>query len=293
MGLLARLPAAGNGQGERKMDFGIVVRRLFLCLLALILSLATAATAQGPVEESTSQSSGTAPSPATTASPDDGWHVGLSPYLWFAGVHGTVGALGHETGVSASFGDIFSYFNIGLMGEVEARKKRFLVATDIMWMRLSDEKALPVNEVGIQSVDVKVREFLLTPIVGYRVVDKKGIKVDATVGCRYWHLGESLEFKPSLVGGVSQSVNWVDAQGGARIHLLLSQKAMVTIVGDAGGGGANSDYQIAGLLGYKIGKKYILQAGWRYLDVNYRGSQSFVYDTATSGLLFGLTINLK
>ena len=26
---------------------------------------------------------------------------------------------------------------------------------------------------------------------------------------------------------------------------------------------------------------------------NYRGSQSFVYDAATSGVLFGLTINLK
>jgi hypothetical protein len=67
----------------------------------------------------------------------------------------------------------------------------------------------------------------------------------------------------------------------------------VTILGDAGGGGANSDYQVAAALGYRIGKTYILQAGWRYLDVNYRGSQSFVYDTATSGLLLGLTINLK
>jgi hypothetical protein len=275
------------------MNFDIVARRLFLCLLALILSLATAATAQGPVEEATSQSSGTAPSPSTTASPDDAWHVGITPYLWFAGVHGTVGALGHETGVSASFRDIFSYFNIGLMGEVEARKKRFLVATDFMWMRLSDEKALPINEVGIQSVDVKVREFLLTPIVGYRVVDNKIIKVDATVGLRYWHLGESLEFTPSLMGGVSRSQNWADALGGARIHIPLSQKAMVTIVGDAGGGGANSDYQIAGLLGYRIGKKYVLQAGWRYLDTNYRGSQSFVYDAATSGILFGLSIKLK
>ena len=275
------------------MNFDMVVRRLFLCVLTLILSLATSATAQMPAVEDTSQSGGTAPSPANTASADDNWHVGVSPYLWFAGVHGTIGALGRETGVSASFGDIFSYFNIGLMGEVEARKKRFLVASDIMWMRLSDEKALPVNEVGIQSVDAKVKEFLLTPIVGYRVVDKKAIKVDATVGFRYWHLGQTLDFTPSLVGGVSQSQNWVDAQGGARIHLPLSEKAIVTIVGDAGGGGANSDYQIAALLGYKIGKKYVLQAGWRYLDVNYRSSSSFIYNTATSGLLLGLTINLK
>jgi hypothetical protein len=28
-----------------------------------------------------------------------GWHFGISPYLWFAGVQGTVGALGHEASV--------------------------------------------------------------------------------------------------------------------------------------------------------------------------------------------------
>jgi len=81
--------------------------------------------------------------------------------------------LGHDIGVHASFRDIFSYFNIGLMGEVEARKKRVLLVTDVMWMRLSGEKGIPLNDVGIQSVDAKVKQFLLTPGVGYRVVDNE------------------------------------------------------------------------------------------------------------------------
>jgi len=276
------------------MNFDIAVRRrLLLCLLTMILSLATSATAQMPAVEETSQSGGTAPSPATTASLDDDWHVGVTPYIWFAGLHGAVGVLGHDIGVHASFGDICSYLNIGLMGEVEARKKRVLLLTDVIWMRLSDEKGIPLNDVGIQSVDAKVKQFVLTPGISYRVVDKEKLKIDAIVGFRYWHLGESLEFTPSLVGGVSASQNWVDALGGARIHIPLSQKAMLTVGGDAGGGGANSDYQVAGLLGYKISKKCVLQAGYRYLDVNYRSSSSFVYNTATSGLLLGLTINLK
>jgi len=275
------------------MNFDMVVRRLFLCLPTLIFSLVTSATAQMSTLEETSQSTGAAPSPASTASPDDDWHVGVTPYIWFAGMHGNTGALGHEIGVHASFGDIFSYLNIGLMGEVEARKKRVLLVTDVMWMRLSDEKGIPLNDVGIQSVNAKAKQFLLTPGVGYRVLDKEKLKIDAIVGFRYWHLGESLEFTPSLVGGVSASQNWVDALGGARIHIPLSQKAMLTVGGDAGGGGANSDYQVAGLLGYKISKKCVLKAGYRYLDVNYRSSSSFVYNTATSGLLLGLTINLK
>jgi hypothetical protein len=47
---------------------------------------------------------------------DGGWHVGITPYIWSSGVHGTTGVLGHDASVHASFSDIFNYFNIGVMG---------------------------------------------------------------------------------------------------------------------------------------------------------------------------------
>ena len=122
------------------MNLDMFFRRLFLLVSTLILSFVISAAAQVSALEGTSQSGGAAPSPPTTASPDDDWHVAVTPYIWFAGVHGTVGVLGRDVGVHASFGDIFSYLNIGLMGEVEARRKRFLLVTDVMWMRLSDQR---------------------------------------------------------------------------------------------------------------------------------------------------------
>jgi hypothetical protein len=79
-------PLGAAGEGE--MNFDTVARRLFLCLLTLILSLATYATAQMPAVEETSQSGGTESSSKPTASADD-WHVGVTPYIWFAGLHGT------------------------------------------------------------------------------------------------------------------------------------------------------------------------------------------------------------
>jgi hypothetical protein len=50
---------------------------------------------------------------------------------------------------------------------------------------------------------------------------------------------------------------------------------MITVLGHAGAGGTNVDYQIAGLVGYKIKPTVILQLGWRYLDANYRSSFDF------------------
>lgn len=41
----------------------------------------------------------------------------------------------------------------------------------------------------------------------------------------------------------------------------LTPKVLVTVFGDAGGGQANSDYQVGGLLGYEVSRKIVLQAG--------------------------------
>jgi hypothetical protein len=223
----------------------------------------------------------------------DGLHLAVSPYLWLAGIHGTIGALGHDASVHESFSDILKNLNIGLMVAAEPRYKKFSAPMDFMWMKLSDDKASPFDQ-GPTSVNVKVNQSMFTPKVAYRVVDSKMIKVDGNVGIRYFHLGATLFFEPTdILPSVYRQANWVDAIAGAKIQVALSPKVLVTVLGDAGAGGANVDYQVAGLLGLRLKHNMILQAGWRYLDVNYRPQSGFVYDVATSGLLLGLTINLK
>jgi hypothetical protein len=251
-----------------------------------------------PVAVQTESSTPSAPSPvpqaaAATDPNNDVWHFAVAPYLWFAGMHGTVGARGYDASVHASFGDIFSYLNLGLMVAAEPRYKKFSAPVDFMWMKLSDNKSLPF-QIGPTAIKTKINEDLLTPKGAYRLVDGKMIKVDGNIGIRYFHLGTTLTFVPgTYVGPIYQSANWVDVVSGARIQAALSPKMKVTILGDAGAGGANLDYQLGAFLGYKVKRNIDLQAGWRYLAVNYRPQSTFVYDTVTSGILIGAIINLK
>jgi hypothetical protein len=89
-----------------------------------------------------------------------------------------------------------TYLNIGLMGVVEPRYNRVVMPVDFMWMKLSDNKALPFDE-GATSVKAKMTEILLTPKIGYRFVDSKKVKIDALFGFRYWHLGTSFTSQPT------------------------------------------------------------------------------------------------
>src|SRR3954463_14823472 len=56
----------------------------------------------------------------------EGWHVAVSPYLWFSAIHGTVGVGGHDASVHAGFGDVLSNLNLGLMATTELRHKRLV-----------------------------------------------------------------------------------------------------------------------------------------------------------------------
>jgi hypothetical protein len=224
---------------------------------------------------------------------DLGWHVSISPYLWLPGLHGTVGARGHDASVHASFSDIFSNFSFALMGALEPRYNRIVMPLDFMWIKLSNDKALPFD-VGATSVKVKVNLDVLSQKIGYRVIDVEKFKVDAVAGFRYWHVGTTVDLVSSILTNKNfyGSADWVDAVGGARIQAVLSPKLVLTIAGDAGGGGANSDYQVAGLIGWKF-RKFTLQTGYRYLTVNYRPSGGTICDVAISGLVLGVTIPLK
>ena len=242
------------------------------------------------VEPASAVSSGAA---ASTAS-DSNWQLVVAPYLWFPGVHGSLGGPnGREVGFKASPGDLLSHFRFGLMGAADLSYKRIVMPLDIMWIRLGGDRGFP-NTPNQTVVNYKAQEFLLTQKVGYRVIDQERIKIDALAGFRYWHFHQSVRFTTNSLN-FSASQDWVDPLVGGRITGILTPKFEVTIGGDVGGWGAGSqiDYQAFGLLGYRIKPALALQAGYRYLYFDYRrGTGSFI-DIATSGVIFGASISLK
>jgi hypothetical protein len=276
---------------QQRQPTCFVVLATMVCLFAPISALGQ----QAATMTSQDQTAGAIAAPATNPANDDKLHLAISPYLWFAGVHGTIGARDRSASFHASAGDVISKLNIGLMGAVEARKRRFVVPIDFMWIKLSDDTAIPEEAYpGVSTIKAKMTETIFTPKVGYRVVDSPKLQTDILVGLRYWHLGENLSFQPSgLLDDDSQAANFVDVVAGAKISMALSPKASITILGDAGGGQANVDYQVAAYLGYRVKPTVMLGLGWRYMDVNYRPASSFVYDAAQQGLLLGVTFNLK
>jgi hypothetical protein len=262
-------------------------------------SPAATVTATGPATSADAEPAAATPggggaAAAASTAPESDWHFTVSPYLWLPGVHGSIaGPNGGEFGFSASPGDLLSHARIGLMGVVEPRYKRIVMPLDIFWIRLGSDRALP-NTPGQGVANLHATEFFLSQKVGYRLIDSEKLKIDALAGFRYWYFGENLSFTTNTLN-FSGVQSWVDPLVGGRITGIPMPKVEVTIGGDVGGWGAGSqiDYQIFGLLGYRIKPALALQVGYRYLYFDYRRVSGAFLDTATSGVLFGVSITLK
>src|SRR5512142_605322 len=76
---------------------------------------------------------------ADNAAASDKWMFQLTPYLWLAGLNGTVGVSQSlpTMSIDASFGDIFSHLDAGIMAIGVARKDRFVALADISYVSLS------------------------------------------------------------------------------------------------------------------------------------------------------------
>jgi hypothetical protein len=86
------------------------------------------------------------------ASAADEWKFAVTPYLWGAGIDGTVTVRGHEVDVDMPFEEIINDLDLGVMVNLQARKDRFGLYSDVIFLHLSDTQDV-INPAGTAMVE--------------------------------------------------------------------------------------------------------------------------------------------
>ena len=227
---------------------------------------------------------------ATTPPPSgDRWEFSIAPYMWFAGLDGTVGIGGNTADVDMDFGDIWDKLELGGMLVVEARKGRWGVVADGLYLRLSGDGRTPTTAYG--KAKVTVEEARVAPMLTYRVVEDSNASVDLMAGFQWMYVDSELKLNAGTLPAAkfSDSESWIDPMIGVRAKYRFNGPWWVMGRGDIGGFGVESDltWMLQGVLGYDINESFSLMAGYRHLYVDY-SNKGFVYDTSTSGFIVGL-----
>jgi hypothetical protein len=262
-----------------------------LCFLSLTaLALGTSRPAAAQVEPE-------APANQPTFK-EDSWHVSVSPYLWLAGFNGTVSLKGYKADVNQSFGDILGNLKFGVMGLTEVRRGRVGLLTDLVYIRLGNEGAIPISGFPITvNLKASVNTFTLSPQFGYRLLENKEGAIDVLAGFRYYHVTSSIKANANQVGAisVSGSNDWADAIGGARFQANLTPKVGVFFIGDAGGGGSSPTWEIAPGIGYRWNQRLSTTVGYRRLYFNRQttSGNAFGLDATEQGFILGATYRFR
>jgi hypothetical protein len=215
--------------------------------------------------------------------------MGVIPYLWGSGLNGTIGVRNRTADVDASFADIFDELNFGFMGVFGANRNRFTTLADVVYLNLSDKHATPGPL--FSSANVVQKSLILTPLAGYRILGAGSSFLDVLGGIRFWNIDANLKLAPGVLDRVevSNDRNWVDGIFSLRGKTRITPTWSLGGYGDIGGGGSNLTYQLAGAASVDLSRRYGLEFGYRYLNVDYNKDE-FLFDTGMGGPIFGFAI---
>jgi hypothetical protein len=228
---------------------------------------------------------------------DNEWRISVTPYGWIPGMDGKVGVRGRESDVNVSTGDVLDNldkFELALSGHVEARKGKFCIMLDGMYIHIQDD-------VGPRSgTDVDVKFAIAEIAESYEVLrfpvgsgGNSDLALEALGGFRYYYSSIKVDLP---IGGISGngSRDWVDPFIGLRGALSLGDQWTLYGRGDVGGFDIGSDlaWNAIGGVSYNVTKNFEITGGYRWLDIDYHdgsGNREVTFDVQLAGPFIGAT----
>jgi hypothetical protein len=222
------------------------------------------------------------------------WKFQLTLYGWATSLDGEVGVRGLDpVDVDVSFKEILENLDGAVMGSFYATNGRFVVLTDLVWAKISDE--VDVGPFG-GTVSFEQRQLIASAVGGYVLpLDVPGLQLSPVAGIRYNRLKAEVEFNPALLPVTFEeegTKNWVDPIVGALAHYDFDENWFVNLYADVGGFGVGSDLTAQGFasIGYRWSDTISTAVGYRVLYTDY-DKDGFVYNMTQHGPYMGLGIH--
>ncbi|MFO1394515.1 MAG: hypothetical protein U1F09_12195 [Steroidobacteraceae bacterium] len=250
---------------------------------------------------------GALPATAQAESSDD-WQFAATIYGWLPSIDINSRYPSGGSSVTVSESDILDALQFTFMGGLDARKDRWGVATDLIYLDLSSTKKA-TREFNVDGLDlpagvtakatVGVTGWLWTTAGYYRAVDKPEYKLDLLAGARMLDLSSDLKW--SLTGDlgdppilarngkseVSQTI-WDGIVGvRGRAYLGKDAKWFIPYYADVGTGDSDMTWQGMIGAGYSFDWGDVL-AVYRYLDYNLP-SKDAIESANFAGMALGVT----
>lgn len=219
------------------------------------------------------------------------WNNRFTVYLWGANI--TANTPGSDN-APIPFYKLLDNLKMGFMGDFQARRGNWTFGVDVLYMDLKDSKNESVNLPGEGPVTiggaVELTAWVVTPTVGYALVDSDKARFEILGGLRYLDLGVKARLGANnepLLDAKRSGSDW-DAIIGARSTINLNEKWYIPLYGDVGTGDSKSTWQLLAGIGYRF-KKVDATLAYRYLKYTFDNDE-LLDDMILKGPALGVSL---
>jgi len=225
---------------------------------------------------------------------NDGWQFAGALYGWGAGIDGKTRG---GTEISVDFDDLLDSLEMGFMGAFEARKGKWSLLADAIYLDLEANKTanvtLPIGR-GIDvttNTNANLKGWVLQFGVSYNLLTKGKSKLDFLVGTRYLDLDIDLalgiEAIPDNYRTISVGDSLWDGFVGVKGNIGLSKRWYLPYYLDIGTGDSEFTWQALGGVGLRAAKWIDLTLVYRHLEWDLK-SDRVIDKISFSGPAFGV-----
>ena len=219
------------------------------------------------------------------------WEYGAGIYLWAPKITATT----PKGDAELPFYQILDDLQMTFMGIASASKDKWTLSMDVVYMSLkSDVNRVrgfrgPGNAELEVTGDVSLKNWIVTPTVGYAVLDSEQARIEILGGVRYLWLKAAVEINVNGSERVNRSVSegYWDAIIGARANIKLNERWFVPLYFDIGAGDTDGTWQGFAGVGYEF-ENFNTVLGYRYLDYNFDESNEVMEEMTVKGPFLGL-----
>jgi hypothetical protein len=215
------------------------------------------------------------------------WEFFGEVYLWLPVLSGDT-TTGGQIELTAS--DLFSNLNVGGMTVFAARRDKWTLFTDAIYLNLDFNDRTTTNIVGQPvSADAKVdlQGIIATFGGGYAFLETESTRLDAVAGVRYLWLDTKLrlDIGNQRIRASDEGHNF-DGVIGLRGQTELNEDWFLSFFADVGTGDSDLTWQAWATVNYRF-ERFNLSLGYRYLSWNFDDDLIGLNDLKVHGPLIG------
>jgi hypothetical protein len=226
----------------------------------------------------------------------DQWQFAAAIYLWGADISGqTVRGTEVEVGLS----DLLDNLEMAFMGSFAARKNKWALLTDVVYLDLGADKtvdvSIPVGPIQIPvttSASLDLQGLVLQFVGGYSLYSEGSSRLDLIGGARYLDLDTDLFLELQSLGPgqsrtITDSLSVWDGVVGLKGNASLGERWYMPYYVDVGAGQSKLTWQAAAGIGFRAGKVVDPALVYRHLEWDF-DSTRLIDDINFSGPTLGV-----